>query len=144
MRNVLLAAVALGAAGIAYAEVTMQPGEWETTIRMTEMNMPNLPPQVAASMAGRTMTVKTCVSADDLTKTPEKVFAGSKGNCTAKQNKFAGGVVDMDMTCKGGMHGHTVGTYTATSYTATSEMTLAGGCPSKSTVSGKLLGPCSK
>jgi hypothetical protein len=134
---VLLSLIALPAAA-----QTMKPGMWEGTSQVTSMSMPNMPAGMKEAMAGKAQTFRYCVRAEDVAKAPEKLFQGSDGRCRYTQFKMTGAKLDAVMQCQGGMTGRMTGTYTPTSYAATSDIAMTGGMKMTSKVSGRRVGDC--
>jgi hypothetical protein len=130
------------------AQVT--PGQWQTTVKVTSMEMPGAPPQVAEMMkksaAGGAHTVSHCVTPQQAAQGPREMI---KQNKSCKFNKFSmsGGKFSTEMTClqEGGtMTVRSAGSYGPNSFKATSAMTMSGRMRMASTseVTGRRLGPC--
>ncbi len=142
MRTTIIAATAMLAASAAPA-APITPGLWETTSRMTVVDMPGMPPQALAMMK-QPRTVRHCVTPAEAATGPGAAMKSSE--CKIDKYAMGAGTYDMVMTCKGmRMQGH--GTFTATSYSGRSEITGAGPQGQMHMVSegtGKLVGPCKK
>lgn len=140
MRSALMIASAILLAGA--AGPALQPGMWEVTVRIQSMTGPNLPPGLAQQLAGRPTIVRNCISATDIQKAPEKVFAASKGDCSYRNFAMTGGTMRTTLVCKGGLTGQMQGSYTPTSFTATNRTSMPGGMNSVAAVSGRRVGGC--
>jgi hypothetical protein len=142
------ASIALILAAPAAAQ-TMQPGLWEITSKMTGMDMPSMPAAAAKAMAGRSVTLRHCLKPEDIAKGPERLFGQTNGECRFLDHSMKGGKLSSTMQCKTAA-GETLvkssGSYTPTSYTATSRMTTTTkGAPAitmSSSVTGRRVGDC--
>jgi len=106
----------------------IQPGMWETTTRMTEVEVPGMPPAVAeqmkAQMANQTQTQSQCITAEQAANPAGNMLSqGSDAQgCNFSDSTFAGGRINVRGTCPGpnGQGSATMsweGTYTATEMT---------------------------
>jgi hypothetical protein len=139
-----LAVVALGvgrgaAAGQdSAAGVAMQPGQWETVMRVTSFEIAGAPPETQAdarSQIGRQETMRDCMTPerarDPLAQMREMMSQGPAANCQFTDQVFAGGVIRIRATCPGlsgqgpGGQMSMEGSFTAT----TARMTLAISAP---------------
>lgn len=127
---------------LAAAPGAIEPGLWETAVRVEAMQIPNLPPELAKSLGEQTHTIRNCVKAADLERTPERVFAVTKGDCSYSNFRMQDGSVSGTLTCKGGVTSQLSGRYTPTSYQATTRTVIKGGMTSTSVASGRRIGPC--
>jgi hypothetical protein len=127
---------------IAATGSTIQPGLWESSVRVDSMQIPNVPASMASSLAGQTHTIKRCLKAGDVESTPERVFAVTQGQCSYSNFSMKDGSVRGTLTCKGGVKSELTGRYTSTTYDLTSRTTMAGGVSSTSTVRGRLAASC--
>lgn len=132
------------------------PGEWETRVEITDIDMPGVPPQVRDRMMGAmkaVRTVKTCVTAEQASKPQSDVLTGkTDGRCTYDSYDMADGRIDARMHCtapQGGSMTQTIaGTFTETSFALASEMRSSGGpggagaMHMKAKTSGSRLGDC--
>lgn len=145
---------------------SIQPGLWEMTASVTQMEMPGAPPEVQARIAAqrnRQQTSRTCITperaANPLREFREAMARGQQGaNCQAVEDVFAGGVIRIRAVCRPAGGGPGVGqmamagSFTATTLQATlSVNTEAAGPPGRagprsvrmsSTVSGRRVGDC--
>ena len=98
----------------------MSPGQWRTTVSVTAMSMPGLPPGAAAKMKSRPFSSEECVTSADMAE-----FLGKKANtdpddaarCTVNHMDHSGGHIEGQSTCTDGAGGshtvHMTGTYRA-------------------------------
>ena len=136
-RNLLLSALLLMPCLASAAEPASQikEGEWETTATVKMENIPFAPPP---------MTSKACITKKDLAPR-----AQGGQDCTTKNQKVTGNVVEWTTECKDKKGNVTTGTgkvtYTGDTY-AGEITTVIGAGPqairSVTTMSGKYLGPC--
>lgn len=145
--------------------VKLQPGKWQTVVKILSMDAPGLPPQMGAMMKQRmesmgSQTVESCLTPEMVAKPPEKMFSGAAKNCTYEKFEMSGGKMDAILVCKGGaggppqeMRSTMSGSFGSTSYDVTSEASMsmpampgaaAGGgkINTKTQVTGKRIGDC--
>ena len=127
---------------LAAAPSSVEPGMWEAVVRVESMQVPNLPPDLAKSLAGQAHTIRSCLKAADLERTPERVFAVTKGDCSYSNFSMQGGKVSGTLTCKGGLVSQLSGRYTATTYEVKTRTSMKGGMTSTSSAAGRRVGPC--
>jgi hypothetical protein len=135
----MLAATALsqGAHG---AGPDMKDGLWEITMKMEMAGMPGgMPPQV----------VKQCYTRKDVENPEKLVRQGDPGseNCKVSNYQLKGNTASWNMACKGPeeMTGSGTMTFSGTSYTGTTRMSVkSGGQTQNMTMqySGKRIGDC--
>jgi hypothetical protein len=130
------------------------PGEWETIVEVTDMEMPGMPPQMREQMTARlkatTKSVKTCMTAEQAAKPEASVLTGkTDGNCTYQNYSMAGGRIDATLVCKspqGQLTQVIGGTFTDTSFALASSMDASGGpgggMKMKARTTGKRIGDC--
>jgi hypothetical protein len=143
MRKATLVTLALatlaGPAGA--AAPNMKEGLWEITTRTEMAGMPT---------GGIKPVVMTqCVTKKDLEDPRKTAPGGDDARCQVTDHKVQGNAASWNMACKGegNMTGSGTITYSGTSYTGSSKMTMThGGKPQTMTVnySGKHLGECKK
>ena len=106
----------------------IQPGMWETTTRMTEVEVPGMPPAIAeqmkAQMANQAQTQSQCITPEQAANPAGNMLnQGSDAQgCNFADSTFAGGRINVRGTCPGpgGQGSATMtweGTYTATEMT---------------------------
>jgi len=143
LHPVWLAALALPA--VAHAQ-TIQPGQWEITVNTTSADMPGAPPGVARSMRGAPRKISNCVTAEQASRGPKDMLKAAP-NCTFTSYSMAGGKMTADMRCTnagGTMTARTTGSFTPTSFSTTSNMTMTGRMTMKMTsaTTGRRIGAC--
>ncbi|MGZ8999364.1 MAG: DUF3617 domain-containing protein, partial [Allosphingosinicella sp.] len=103
----------------------IQPGMWETTSRMTNVEVPGMPPAVAAQMkaqmASQAQTQSQCITPEQAANPAGKMLnqGGEAQGCQFSDSTFAGGRIKVRGTCPGPAGAGTAtmsweGTYTAT------------------------------
>ena len=135
------------------SDIFVNPGRWQTTVTLEEMNVPGMPAQMAEQMKAQMNAVETtesCLTREEARRPREDFFAGAQENCTYNRFTMAGGRIDAEMTCQEGGASMTMaidGTYSADHYAARSTMTMTGagaegGMTVRSRVEAKRLGDC--
>lgn len=130
----------------------IQPGEWEVTSQLVNIEAPNMPPEAAAAMKqsmGEKATSRKCI-------TPEEAAGGDfvspdpDAQCTKQGFSFAGGQIQGTMTCTSDEGKATIsmsGRHSGTSYDMSSKVTSAnqgGSITMESRVTGRRLGECTE
>jgi hypothetical protein len=119
----LLFACGGGGAG----SVALQPGQWETAIQFTNIEVPGVPEaQVAAmrSAMSRPQTRSECMTPEQAANPTGNMMnpGGQAGSCNFTQNTFSGGTINVQGTCtapgRGTAEMRLTGTFTATTMTA--------------------------
>jgi hypothetical protein len=123
----MIAAGAAGASGATSAQIVM-PGQWEMVSTATSVDMPGVPPQVAAMMK-RPTKISYCI-------TPEQAKLGPRGLMKANKScRFArfdvrGSHIDMQMICSqpggGTMTVTSSGSFTPTSFLSDGRSVVTG------------------
>lgn len=137
----------LGSATIALAEgATIQPGMWEMVSTNTIVDMPSAPPMVAKMLAGRSTTIRHCITEQEAAGGARDLIKARK-SCTFDRYVLSGGKIDSAMTCSqdgSTMTATTTGTYTATTLNSTSRIVMKGPAPMTITTSptGRRTGAC--
>jgi hypothetical protein len=124
------------------SSTTLQPGQWEMTSRMTEIEVPGVPEAVAAqmraAMANQAQTQSRCITPAEAANPAAGMMnpTGSAEGCTFTNQTFAGGVINVAGSCpapggRGQVTTTLAGTYTATTMTTTirAEVTSPPGGP---------------
>lgn len=97
-----------------------RPGLYKTTIVMTDLEIPGLPPEMKGHGAGLTTTVEDCLTEEEVGKGFEDmVKQGQNGDCAYDSFALSGGKLDAVMVCKA------QGRETRTSLTGTASATGA-------------------
>lgn len=142
MRPILLAALLVPAPAL--AQVT--PGQWTTTLTFATVDMPGAPPAIINMMRGRKFTTKHCLTAAEAARGPQDMLKSDK-SCHFARYAMTGGKVSSEMICTHG--GQTItmttaGTFTSTSFAATSRTVTTGTQPMTTTTSvvGTRTGDC--
>ena len=102
----------------------IQPGLWQSKVTVQEMNIPGMPPEMAARMKGamenrQQRTSSHCVKPEDVKKPKEEFFGSHDNSCKYAHFAMGGGKMDIQMVCKEEETTQTstmTGTYTPTSY----------------------------
>jgi hypothetical protein len=107
--------------------VSLQPGQWESTVRFSNIEMPGAPPEALAqmrAMLGQPRTNSECMTAAQAANPMGSLMnpGGSAGECQFPENTFAGGAIRVRATCtaagRGTMNMTLQGSYTATTMEA--------------------------
>lgn len=86
----------------AKAAAMMSPGQWRTTVTITAMSIPGVPPEAAAGMKTRPFTSEECVTSDDLSAYLDKRSATNPDdprNCTARSSDYSNGRIATESVC---------------------------------------------
>ena len=104
------------------AKVFLSPGRWESTMTMTRIAIPGMPPQIAERMqkAMASKTASTCLTPEEAKKPAADFFAGKeRQGCRYDHFRMGDGSLDAKMVC-GGQSGSAVialkGTYAPDTY----------------------------
>jgi hypothetical protein len=135
-KNASVAEVAQKVREATASQTLIDPGRWETTVSMVDVDMPGMPPQMAAQMK-QTMSkmqehgFASCLTEEDVRRPKEDFFAGKNKDCRYDHFTMSGGKIDAALRCEGkpsgGMTMAINGTYSRDSYEATTAMDIAGG-----------------
>ena len=141
-------AAAMSVAGAAYAQrMAMLPGQWEIVSTTTAVEMPNAPPAAANMMRGRTMTIKHCITPQQIAEGPQAAMKNNK-SCTINYHAGAAGRFTSEMVCKQDSGGTATATSSGvmgpTSFSSSSKMAFTGAQPMtvSSTATGRRVGDC--
>lgn len=115
------------AAQVAASDFHLQPGEWETTAKMSDISVEGMPPAMAEAMKsqaarggmGQPHVSRSCLTKAEADKPRGSFFGKPDAQCTYKDFTMSGGKITGTMTCKGKDGDETVamnGTYQADSY----------------------------
>lgn len=137
---------------VADSDLKPSPGRWESTMKIEKLDMPGMPPQMAAQMQqamGREQVFSTCLTPEQASKPNGEFFQKAASGCTYQNFSMAGGHIEGTMTCKGQEGGITVtmkGDYAPDSYTmhTTSkiERGAAGAMTTSAVITSKRVGEC--
>lgn len=135
-------------------EVTLEPGEWENTVEIVDVEVEGLPEGVPANAmdAMKTTTVsKTCITEEQAKDPGAEFFAAQEqADCKVKKFDMSGGAISSEMSCSpagtpGEMTMAMEGQYGPSSYDMTMKMNGgAGGMKMNITAksNGKRIGNC--
>jgi hypothetical protein len=138
MRLAGIAGFLVLAAAANAAVPNIKEGLWEITVRMEIQGMPSMPPQ----------TMQQCITQKDISDPRMMAPRDSKDSqCEVTEHKMQANSATWTMVCRGehAMSGSGSFTFSGTSYTGTSRMSMKqGGDTINMTVnySGKHIGPC--
>lgn len=131
------------------AGVTLQPGQWETTMHMEVPGMANLPPGVTPPTM-RPVTSNVCITPEQAANPRAEAMSGNAqgSGCRTESFSFANGRIQGASVCeRDGVQARTTmtGQYTPTSYEMTIQSeTQVGGTTQNSTmrVTARRIGDC--
>lgn len=113
--------------------VSLQPGQWETTVQFTTIDMPGAPPGAAEAMRammGQPQTRSSCMTPEQAANPAGSMAApeGAGASCQFEPNGFANGTINVRGTCsnptRGNLQMTMTGNYTATTMEATVNQTM--------------------
>ena len=147
MNRVLAAAPLLLILPAATSSLPIQPGKWQSTVTILDMQSPRMPPGVGAAMRAHPTTVTACVTAAQAADGPRAVLQGSNGKCRYTSFNATGGRLSAVMVCNFGSGTMTVtsnGTSSATTMDVSGSSVTTGRMQmtSKSRTSSRRVGPC--
>ena len=124
MKIACLSGIAVMAvAGCGGADVTMQPGRYEMTATVTDINMPGAPEGIADAMKeAAKQTQSACLSAEDVKDPGTKLAPRDNPGNACSENRFdwKGGKIDGKMRCsiqgQGEVTADMSGSYTADTF----------------------------
>ncbi len=115
-----------------------QPGLWATTMTVTEMNVPGMPPEMVERMKatiGAGQRQEVCVTQAEIDKL-DSFIGQNNANCTFESYKVGGGKIAGKATCKPTPEMTQTmtmdGTYTKTTSDMTMKSEITGGPPQMS------------
>lgn len=84
----------------------LTPGQWQSTVTVSKMDMPGLPPEVMRQMQGeltKPRQTSSCLTPQDAKKPAADFFAGKDSKeCRYDHFRMADGKLDAKMTCNSG------------------------------------------
>jgi len=116
-------------AAAAGSDIKLDPGQWEMTYEVTDVDAPGLPAGAMAAMAGKKNLMSLCITPAEANRPNGEIFSVQKGaDCTRDGFEMAGGRISGTMTCSGGETAGKVtmamdGRYSGQSYEMTNKMT---------------------
>lgn len=145
----------------AVAGVEIRPGQWENTVEFVDIEFDDtqLPEEARAfvvpildSLRGRVTTTNSCVTEEEASRPQAEMFSGNEdADCEYTRFDFAGGEVNMEMTCSDPASGTAkitnTGTYSETAYDMQMRVELEqsemGAMAISATSKGRHMGACS-
>ena len=153
--KVILAGIALAAT--AASMNTIEPGNWATTVVMTDITLsPEAPPEITqavqASLGGEGTTSESCLTQQDVDEGPTSIFNNAGDDCEYSDLTMDGGVIRGSAVCEsptGPVNVVMEGTYGPSSYAMTVNVDgdMGGGMGPMSlemAISGERLGDCAE
>ena len=96
-------ALLLVACGGGGDSVQLQPGQWETTVQFSSIEMPGAPEAMMAQMRqamSQPQTQSQCITPEQAANpSGNMVNPGGEANCEFTENTFAGGEINVAGTC---------------------------------------------
>lgn len=134
----------------------VSPGRWEGAMTISDISIPDMPPQMAERMKGsmaKATTFVSCLTPEEAKAPKEGFFGGEQKSCKFARYAMGNGKIDAEMTCNEGGASRTMkmsGTYGPDSYAMTMESAGSGGAKGgpmstmsmKMSVTGKRTGAC--
>ena len=78
----------------------LAPGQWETTTRITAMNIAGIPADQLKAATGTRTTTSHCITPAEADRPDADILSGTKdGNCTYRRFSMDGSRIDAAMTC---------------------------------------------
>jgi len=159
MNKLALFAPMAALAACSGSAVSLQPGQWETTVRFTSIEMPGAPEAMIGPMRTAMSAPQThseCMTAEQAANPAGRMMnpGGNANACQFTDSTFSGGTIRVHGTCqdpaRGSMQISWEGSYTATTMQAqvSSEMHAPPGTPGpqairmSGTMSGRRTGDC--
>ena len=153
MENASVGEVAQEMRDQAGKESFVNPGKWQQTVTLLEVDSPGMPPE-AKQMMQRAMDQAqvhdVCLTPEQAKSPKEDFFTGADKNCRYEHFSWGGGKIDLKLNCKHPNATQTmamVGSYAPDNYTMTMTTTNEGGGPQgqltmKMKVDAKRIGAC--
>ena len=134
-------------------EKFINPGQWQQTVRLLEIEAPGIPAEIRSSMQQAMKQVQVhdvCLSVAEARSPKEDFFAGADKNCRYAHFRWGGGKVDLKLDCRHPNASQTMlltGDYKPDSYGMNMTATSAGAGPAeqmvlKMRVDAKRVGEC--
>ncbi len=139
--------------GKAKDAVFVNPGQWEQTATLLEIDAPGIPAQYADAMKqqmGQRQVHRTCLTPEQTKSPREDFFTGADKNCRYEHFKWGGGKIDMKLLCTHEQAKQTMemaGTYEPDTYQMAMSVASKGSNPMESVtmkmkVDAKRVGEC--
>ena len=131
----------------ATSSLPIQPGKWQSTVTILDMQSPRMPPGVGAAMRAHPTVVTACVTAAQAADGPRSVLQNSNGRCHYTTFNATGGRLNAVMVCafaQGTMTVTSSGSYTATTMDVSGSSVTTGRMQmtTKTHTSGRRIGSC--
>lgn len=135
-------------AEVASAGISITPGQWESTVQLTEFDMPQMPEEARAMMQqqmGTAHTSTSCITPEEAANPEANMFGDNNDDCTYTDFTMSGGNILIAGSCQTqGMPGATSmrmeGSYTPTSYDMTMNMNMESGPAGPMSMAGQVTG----
>ncbi|MBC7986663.1 MAG: DUF3617 domain-containing protein [Sphingomonadaceae bacterium] len=134
MTRLMMTCAALALLAACSSGTEIEPGAWEMTMEIDEVNVPNAPPEAQAQIASGMPTPPAqtiCITPEEARDPDGGMFAPSnEGGCEFAEREMSGGNISLDATCSGAQFGpaeaHITmnGTYERTSFETDLEMEM--------------------
>jgi hypothetical protein len=145
VRPAALAAL-LAASGTAWAQAPVQPGQWEIVTTVESVDMPGVPPSVAAMMKRKPVAIKHCLTPEEAGRGPQDMMKNDK-SCRFTRYSMVGGTLASEMVCK--QNGATItatsmGSFTPTGFNVRARTVMSGAqsMTMTATTMGRRIGAC--
>ncbi len=131
------------------SNISITPGQWETTVQLTEFEMTGMPEEAREMMRrqmGQSRTSTSCITPEEAANPQATMFGGDENDsCTYNDFTMSGGTMLIDATCRpegtdGTMTMRMEGTYTAARYDMTINMTMPEGPMGAMSMAGRVSG----
>jgi len=130
------------------AAISITPGQWETTVQLTEFDMPQMPEEARGMMQqqmGRAQTNTSCITPEEAADPEANMFGDGNDDCTYTDFTMSGGTILIAGSCQaqgmpGAMTMRMEGSYTPTSYDMTMNMDMESGPAGPMTMAGQVTG----
>lgn len=153
MENASVAEVAREVSRQGGEESFVNPGKWQQTATLLEIEAPGMPPEAKQMMGqamNRAQVHEVCLTPEQAKSPKEDFFAGADKNCRYEHFNWGEGKIDLKLNCKHPNATQTmamVGSYSPEAYTMTMTATNVGGGPAgemtmKMKVDAKRIGDC--
>jgi hypothetical protein len=98
-------AEAMRKSGVAEGDTMFEPGKWSSTVKVEEMSMPGMPPEMQSRMkqvmADRAEhQFEICLTPEDAKRPSEDFFAGKDNGCKYDHFTMGDGKIDAKMRCE--------------------------------------------
>ena len=135
------------------SESFIDPGKWQQTMTLLEIEAPGMPPE-ARQMMQRAMDQdqvhEVCLTPEQAKSPKADFFSGADKTCRYEHFNWGGGKIDLKLSCKHPQATQTMvmtGSYSPKAYTMTMTATNVGGGPAgemtmKMKVDAKRIGEC--